>query len=140
MYHRLLQVNLHSAFDTLREATRHMRQRAQAGDPGGSLVACGSLSMFHGLQGMEHDAAAKGALSAMITGLAVEMGPYGVRANKHAPGFIMTGMIAQHFVNANKNYKPGDEDLSPQPPMFSYCPLGNIPVRVILSSTLPSLT
>ena len=78
--------------DTLREATRHMREHAQAGDPGGSLVACGSLSMFHGLQGMEHYAAAKGALAAMIKGLAVEMGRYGVRANMLAPGFILTGM------------------------------------------------
>ncbi|MET0388678.1 MAG: SDR family oxidoreductase [Polyangiales bacterium] len=93
MYHDLLNVNLHGAFYTLREASRHMRERAQAGDPGGSLVACGSLSMFHGLQGMEHYAAAKGALSAMIKGLAVEMGRYGVRANMLAPGFIMTGMV-----------------------------------------------
>jgi NAD(P)-dependent dehydrogenase (short-subunit alcohol dehydrogenase family) len=91
-YHELLNVNLHGAFYTLREATRHMRARAQAGDPGGSLVACGSLSMFHGMQGMEHYAGAKGALSAMIKGLAVEMGQYGVRANMLAPGFIMTGL------------------------------------------------
>jgi NAD(P)-dependent dehydrogenase (short-subunit alcohol dehydrogenase family) len=92
-YHDLLGINLHGAFYTLREATRHMRERARAGDPGGSLVACGSLSIFHGLQGMEHYAAAKGALAAMIKGLAVEMGPYGVRANMLAPGFIMTGMM-----------------------------------------------
>jgi NAD(P)-dependent dehydrogenase (short-subunit alcohol dehydrogenase family) len=92
MYHQLLNVNLHGAFYTLREATRHMRERAQKGDRGGSIVACGSLSMFHGLQGMEHYAAAKGALGAMIKGLAVEMGQYGVRANMLAPGFIMTGM------------------------------------------------
>jgi len=93
MYHALLNVNLHGAFYTLREATRHMRERARAGDPGGSIVACGSLSIFHGMQGMEHYAAAKGALSAMIKGLAVEMGQYGVRANMLAPGFIMTGMV-----------------------------------------------
>jgi NAD(P)-dependent dehydrogenase (short-subunit alcohol dehydrogenase family) len=93
LYHQLLGVNLHGAFYTLREATRHMRARAQAGDPGGSIVACGSLSIFHGLQGMEHYAAAKGALAAMIKGLAVEMGQYGVRANMLAPGFIMTGMV-----------------------------------------------
>lgn len=91
-YHELLNVNLHGAFYTMREATRHMRERARAGDPGGSIVACGSLSIFHGLPGMEHYAAAKGALSAMIKGLAVEMGPYGVRANMLAPGFILTGM------------------------------------------------
>jgi NAD(P)-dependent dehydrogenase (short-subunit alcohol dehydrogenase family) len=72
-----------------------MRERARAGDPGGSIVACGSLSIFHGLQGMEHYAAAKGALAAMIKGLAVEMGPYGVRANMLAPGFIMTGIAEE---------------------------------------------
>jgi NAD(P)-dependent dehydrogenase (short-subunit alcohol dehydrogenase family) len=92
-YHALLNVNLHGAFYTLREGAKHMRERAQAGDPGGSLVACGSLSMFHGLQGMEHYAAAKGALAAMIKGLAVELGQYGVRANMLAPGFILTGFI-----------------------------------------------
>jgi NAD(P)-dependent dehydrogenase (short-subunit alcohol dehydrogenase family) len=91
MYHDLLNVNLHGAFYTLRAAARHMRGRAQAGDPDGSLVACGSLSIFHGLPAMQHYAAAKGALAAMIRGLAVEMGPFGVRANMIAPGFIMSG-------------------------------------------------
>lgn len=92
MYHALLNVNLHGAFYTLREASRHMRERSQAGDPGGSIVVTGSLSIFHGLQGMEHYAAAKGALAAMVKGLAVELGQYGVRANMLAPGFILTGM------------------------------------------------
>lgn len=91
-YHALMNVNLHGAFYTLREATRHMRDRANAGDPGGSIVVTGSLSIFHGLQGMEHYAGAKGALAAMVKGLAVEMGQYGVRANMLAPGFIMTEM------------------------------------------------
>jgi NAD(P)-dependent dehydrogenase (short-subunit alcohol dehydrogenase family) len=94
MYHELMKVNLDGAFYTLRGASRHMRERAQAGDPGGSLVVCGSLSIFHGLQGMEHYAGAKGALSAMVKGLAVEMGQYGVRANMLAPGFIMTEMTS----------------------------------------------
>jgi NAD(P)-dependent dehydrogenase (short-subunit alcohol dehydrogenase family) len=90
-YHNLLAVNMHGVFYTLREAARHMRERAKAGDPGGSLVACGSLSMFQGLQGMEHYAAAKGGVDAMIKGLAVEMGQYGVRANMLTPGFVLTG-------------------------------------------------
>jgi NAD(P)-dependent dehydrogenase (short-subunit alcohol dehydrogenase family) len=95
-WHTLLNVNLHGAFYTLRAAVRHMIERAERGDPGGSLVACGSLSIFHGLKGMEHYAAAKGALQAMIKGLAVEMGPYGVRANMLAPGFIQTGITASN--------------------------------------------
>jgi NAD(P)-dependent dehydrogenase (short-subunit alcohol dehydrogenase family) len=115
-YHDLLNVALHGAFYTLRAATRHMRDRAKAGDPGGSLVACGSLSIFHGLQGMEHYAAAKGALAAMIKGLAVEMGQYGVRANMLAPGFILTGMtedqpqtqaIVKHFSAITPLGRPG---------------------------------
>jgi NAD(P)-dependent dehydrogenase (short-subunit alcohol dehydrogenase family) len=94
MYHALLAVNLHGAVYTLRAAARHMRDRAQAGDPGGSIVVTGSLSIFHGMQGMEHYAGAKGALSAMVKGLAVELGQYQVRANMLAPGFILTGMTA----------------------------------------------
>jgi len=115
-YHDLLDVALHGAFYTLRVATRHMRERAKAGDPGGSIVACGSLSIFHGLQGMEHYAAAKGALAAMIKGLAVEMGQYGVRANMLAPGFILTGMtedqpqtqaVIKHFSAITPLGRPG---------------------------------
>ncbi len=92
MYHQLLGINLHGAFYTLREAARHMRDRSIAGDSGGSIVVCGSLSIFHGLKGMEHYAGAKGALAAMVKSLAVELGPYEVRVNMIAPGFILTGM------------------------------------------------
>ncbi len=54
MWHGLLDVNLHGAFYTLRAVSRHMRDRALAGDPGGSIVVTGSLSIFPGMQGMEH--------------------------------------------------------------------------------------
>jgi NAD(P)-dependent dehydrogenase (short-subunit alcohol dehydrogenase family) len=96
MYHGLLNVSLHGAFYTLRAAARHMRARAQAGDRGGSIVICGSLSIYLGLPAMEHYAAAKGALAAMMKGLAVEMGQYGVRANMLAVGFIVTGLMDGH--------------------------------------------
>ena len=94
MYHQLLNVNLHGAFYTLREAARHMRARANASDAGGSIVVCGSLSIFHGLQGMEHYAGAKGALAAMVKSLAVELGPYQIRVNMLALGFILSGMTS----------------------------------------------
>jgi NAD(P)-dependent dehydrogenase (short-subunit alcohol dehydrogenase family) len=93
MYHELLNVNLHGTFYTLRAATRHMRERALAGRPGGSIVACGSLSIFHGLPSMEHYAAAKAAVAAIIRGIAVEMAQYGVRANMIAPGLFITGFM-----------------------------------------------
>ena len=95
MYHGLLNVSLHGAFYTLRAASRHMRTRALSGDRGGSIVVCGSLSIFRGLKGMEHYAAAKGALAAMVKSLALELGEYGVRVNMIAPGFILSGMTSR---------------------------------------------
>ena len=84
---------LHGAFFTLREAARHMKARAEAGEPGGSLVACGSLSLFQGLAGKMEYAGSKSAVAAVIRCLAAEMGQYNVRANVVAPGLIITPMM-----------------------------------------------
>jgi NAD(P)-dependent dehydrogenase (short-subunit alcohol dehydrogenase family) len=90
MYHDLLNINQHGAFYTLREAGRHMVARAKAGDPGGSMMICGSLSIFAGVPGMAHYGAAKGALVSIAKSAAVDLGPYGVRVNVVAPGYIKT--------------------------------------------------
>jgi NAD(P)-dependent dehydrogenase (short-subunit alcohol dehydrogenase family) len=90
-WHDLLAVNLHGAWYTLQEGARRMVQRAEAGDPGGSLVFCGSLSMFHGVAGIANYAASKGGMGAVIRTMAAELGRYGIRANSIAPGYIKTG-------------------------------------------------
>jgi NAD(P)-dependent dehydrogenase (short-subunit alcohol dehydrogenase family) len=92
-YHELINLNLHGSYYTLREGARHMINRARAGEPGGSLVQCGSLSMFAGIKGKEHYAASKAAMGAVIRCLAVELGQYGIRANAIAPGYIKTGFM-----------------------------------------------
>lgn len=92
-WHEFLDVALHGAFITLREAARHMVARAEAGEPGGSLVACGSLSLFHGLPGKQNYAGSKAAIAAVIRCMAVEFGPHNIRANVVAPGLIMTPMM-----------------------------------------------
>lgn len=92
-WHAFLDVALHGAFITLREAARHMVARAEGGEPGGSLVACGSLSLFQGLPGKQNYAASKAAIAATIRCMAVEFGKYGIRANVVAPGLIMTPMM-----------------------------------------------
>ncbi len=92
-WHDFQSVALHGAFFTLREGARHMVERAKAGEPGGSLVACGSLSLFQGLPGKMEYAASKGGTAAVIRCLAVELGQYGIRANVVAPGLIMTPMM-----------------------------------------------
>ncbi|MCX7865197.1 MAG: SDR family oxidoreductase, partial [Novosphingobium sp.] len=94
-WHDLLNVSLHGAFFTLQEAAKLMVRRAEAGEPGGSLVFCGSLSMFHGVTGIENYAAAKGGMGAVIRGMAAELGKYGIRANTIAPGMIVTEMMQQ---------------------------------------------
>ena len=98
---------LHGAFFTLREAARHMKARAEAGEPGGSLVACGSGSLYQGLPGKMEYAASKCGAEAVIRCLAVELGQYGIRANVVAPGLIITPMMgdrdgpaAQYLTNA----------------------------------------
>ena len=91
-FRSLLDTNLHGAFYTLREGAKHMAQRAEAGEPGGSLVICGSSSILQGSPSMPHYAAAKGALAAMMKTIALDMGKFGVRVNMIIPGFIVTGM------------------------------------------------
>lgn len=91
-WHDLLNTNLHGAYYTMREAARHMVMRYEAGDPGGSLVVCGSLTVSNGVPGYAHYGAAKGALASVTRSLAVEFGSRGIRANMVLPGRIDTGL------------------------------------------------
>ena len=114
-FHSFLGVGMHGAFYTLREGARLMVKRAEAGEPGGSLVFCGSLSMFKGLPGKPHYAGSKAALGAIIRSMAVEFGKHGIRANSIAPGYIKTGMtgegelspVDQFFAAKNPIPRPG---------------------------------
>lgn len=87
-YHQLINVNQHGVVFTLREVARHMVERGG----GGSMIVCGSGSIFQGVPTMTHYGAAKGALAALAKGIAAELGPYGIRCNVIAPGFIITEM------------------------------------------------
>jgi NAD(P)-dependent dehydrogenase (short-subunit alcohol dehydrogenase family) len=87
-YHSLIDVNQHGVVFTLREAARHMVGRGE----GGSLILCGSGSIFQGVSSMTHYGAAKGALNSLAKGIAAELGPHGIRCNVIAPGFIITEM------------------------------------------------
>ena len=91
-YRRVLSVNLDGVFFTLREACKHMVDRAKAGDPGGSLAGVASLAAIEGAARNEAYAATKGAVVSMIKSIAVEHARYGVRANSILPGWIATDM------------------------------------------------
>jgi NAD(P)-dependent dehydrogenase (short-subunit alcohol dehydrogenase family) len=91
-WHSLLNTNLHGAYYTLRETVRHMMARHETGDPGGSIVVCGSLSVTDGVPRIAHYAAAKGGMASVTKSLAVEYGRYGIRVNMVLPGRIMTNL------------------------------------------------
>jgi hypothetical protein len=71
--------------------------RAEKGDPGGRLVGIASLAARSASPRNEHYAATKGALIAMLKGMAVEFARYGVTANAILPGWIETEMTAPTF-------------------------------------------
>ncbi len=92
-YDELLRVAQHGAFVTLREGARHMVARAAAGDPGGSLIATGSLTNWTASPGVGHYAAAKGAVAGLVRTLALELGPQGIRANMLIAGHFQSEMV-----------------------------------------------
>lgn len=91
-WRKVMAVDLDGVFWTLREACKHIEARAKAGDPGGSLVVISSTSTVDGAPRNQAYAAAKGAINAMIKGIAVEYARYGVRANSVLPGWVHTDL------------------------------------------------
>jgi len=91
-YRRVLSVNLDGVFFTFREACKHIVERAETGDRGGSLIVTSSLSAIDGAARNEAYASTKGAVISMIRAIAVEHARYGVRANAVLPGWIATDM------------------------------------------------
>jgi NAD(P)-dependent dehydrogenase (short-subunit alcohol dehydrogenase family) len=98
-WQRVLRVNLDGVFYTFRLAARHMRERAEAGDPGGRLVGTASLAAISGQARGEHYAATKGGLVSMIKALAVEYARYGITAHTLLPGWVETAMTESAFHN-----------------------------------------
>lgn len=91
-YREVVSINQFGAFYTLRGAVRHMMNRYENGDPGGSLILCGSLTVVSGVPRIQHYASSKGAMMAMTRSIAVEYGRYGIRANMVLPGRISTDL------------------------------------------------
>lgn len=98
-WRQVLGVNLDGAFFTLKAAAAHMKERAEAGDPGGRLVVTSSLASISGAARNEHYAATKGGVTAMMKALSVELARYGVTANAILPGWIETDMTEKAMSN-----------------------------------------
>ncbi|MBT4159668.1 MAG: SDR family oxidoreductase [Gammaproteobacteria bacterium] len=102
----VMDVNLNGSFFTIREAGRQMVKLAEAGATGGSIIACGSVSVFRGVPGMPHYGASKAATASLIKTAALEFAPYGIRANMVAVGLAKTellrGQVGDDIASANE--------------------------------------
>ena len=94
-FRRLQRINLEGVFLTFRAAARHMAAHGQ----GGSLVATASTAAVEGAARASHYGASKGAVTAMVRALAVELARHKVRVNSILPGWISTEMTERSFGN-----------------------------------------
>ncbi|WP_032374090.1 SDR family NAD(P)-dependent oxidoreductase [Rhodococcoides fascians] len=88
-WQRLIDVNLTSAYRLTRQATKSLIASR------GSIVNIASLSADRAVAGIVPYGSTKAALTQLGKGLAVELGPHGVRVNTVAPGYIQTPMTAE---------------------------------------------
>jgi NAD(P)-dependent dehydrogenase (short-subunit alcohol dehydrogenase family) len=84
-WHRVLAVNLHSAFYLARAVVPGMVERRR-----GSIIAVGGQSSMTGRPNTAAVTAAKTGLLGLVRALAAELGPFGIRANMVVPGLIDT--------------------------------------------------
>src|SRR3989442_6441337 len=84
-WHRVLAVNLHSAFYLARAVVPAMKERGR-----GSIIALRGKSAITGRPNTAAVTAAKSGLLGFVRALAAELGPFGVRANMVVPGLIDT--------------------------------------------------
>lgn len=90
-FRRVMRVNVDGVFFTFRAAARHMAERGE----GGVLVATASTAAIEGAARNSHYGASKGAVTAYVRALAVELARYRIRVNSILPGWIVTEMTAR---------------------------------------------
>lgn len=82
-WHKTFAVNLHALFYLARAVVPSMMKRKS-----GSIVALGGLASLTAQPQRAHVVASKAGLYGLIRALALELGPYNIRANLIAPGMI----------------------------------------------------
>ncbi len=89
-YRRVMAINLESIIQLCGFAVPALRARG-----GGSIVLMASLAGLRGNKAMGVYALSKASVIQLARNLAVEFGPYNIRANAIAPGFIRTDLAAE---------------------------------------------
>jgi 3-oxoacyl-[acyl-carrier protein] reductase len=102
-WHRVIAVDLHSAFYLARAVVPAMKARRR-----GSIIALGGQSAITGRPNTAAVTAAKSGLLGLIRALAAELGPFGIRANMVVPGLIDTERRYAEWYPEFKQTPPGD--------------------------------
>lgn len=89
-YDSIVNTNLRGAFFLSQAVGRCMIERRS-----GCQINIDSLNTYAPLKGVMPYAMSKSGMKAMTRGLAMEWGPYGVRVNGLAPGFILTDLTSK---------------------------------------------
>lgn len=95
-WHRVIGVNLHGAFNTMKAAIAHLLVH-----PGGNIVNVASIAAMRGQAYNSHYCASKAGLVNLTRSIAVEFASRGLRANCVCPGGIKTPFI--------RNFIPRDD-------------------------------
>jgi|SRR5918996_2356546 NAD(P)-dependent dehydrogenase (short-subunit alcohol dehydrogenase family) len=114
-WHRVLAVNLHSAFYLARAVVPGMKARRH-----GSIIALGGLSSLTGRPNTAAVTTAKTGLLGLTRALAAELGSFGIRANMVVPGFIDTERRYADWYPEFKHAPPG------APEQLRQIPLGRL--------------
>ncbi len=101
-WHRVMAVNLHSAFYLARAVVPGMKERKR-----GSIIALGGQSSITGRPNTAAVTAAKSGLLGLVRALAAELGPFGIRANMVIPGFIDTERRYAEWYPEHRQAPPG---------------------------------
>jgi 3-oxoacyl-[acyl-carrier protein] reductase len=114
-WHRVMAVNLHSAFYLARAVVPGMKERGR-----GSIIALGGQSSITGRPGTAAVTAAKTGLLGLVRALAAELGPSGIRVNMVVPGTIDTERRYAEWYPEFRQAPPGG------PEQLKRIPLGRL--------------
>jgi 3-oxoacyl-[acyl-carrier protein] reductase len=114
-WHRVMAVNLHSAFYLARAVVPGMKERRR-----GSIITLGGQSALTGRPNTAAVTAAKTGQLGLVRALAAELGPSGIRVNMVIPGFIDTERRHAEWYPEFRQAPPG------APEQLKQIPLGRL--------------
>ncbi len=114
-WHRVMGVNLHSAFYLARAVVPAMKEQRR-----GSIIALGGQSSLTGRANTASVTAAKTGLLGLVRTLAAELGPFGIRANMVIPGTMDTERRYAEWYPEFRQAPPG------APEQLKQIPLGRL--------------